>query len=61
MKRTFFSFSVFLVIPFRNREEHLSQFLRVIHPFLQAQNVRLENVSILKVLVSGKLTGVLWV
>jgi len=33
-------FTVFLVIPFRQREDHLNQFLRVIHPFLQAQNIR---------------------
>lgn len=30
---------VYVVIPFRNREEHLREFLRVIHPFLQTQNL----------------------
>ena len=32
-------FSATIVVPYRDRQEHLSRFLQWIHPFLQAQNL----------------------
>ena len=29
-----------ILVPYRDRAEHLEKFLRWMHPFLQAQNVR---------------------
>ena len=32
-------YSVTLIVPYRNRQEHLSKFIQWMHPFLQAQNL----------------------
>lgn len=43
---------VAIVVPYRNREQHLSIFLRYIHPFLQRQQI---NYTLIVVEQSGLL------